>query len=168
MAGVTLNGVTKEYANGFKAVIDLDLDIEDGEFLVMVGPSGCGKSTTRPALRDHMGRTIVAGIRPKDFEDAAINPGHPGGQRIRTKIENVEALGYERIVYFNIDAKQVIQKDAMDLADDTDVLQHAEGSRVAGRFDPASTVRPGEEVEVAVAAEETHFFDLETGLAIRT
>ena len=46
MAGVTLKGVTKEYDNGFKAVSDLDLDIEDGEFLVMVGPSGCGKSTT--------------------------------------------------------------------------------------------------------------------------
>ena len=46
MAEVTLSGVTKEYPNGFKAVTDLDLDIVDGEFLVMVGPSGCGKSTT--------------------------------------------------------------------------------------------------------------------------
>ncbi len=124
--------------------------------------------SARPALRDHIGKTIVAGIRPKDFEDAAILPGHPAGQRVRAKIENVEALGYERIVYFGLDAKQVIQADAMDLKDDAEVLQQAEGSRIAGRFDPASAVRAGDEVEIAVAAEETHFFDLETGLAIRT
>jgi multiple sugar transport system ATP-binding protein len=123
---------------------------------------------TRPALRDHIGNTIVAGIRPKDFEDAAIVPGHPVGQRIRATIENVEALGYERIVYFGLDAKQVIQEDAMDLKDDTEVLQHHGGSRISGRFDPASTVQAGEEVEVAVSAEETHFFDPESGLAIRT
>ena len=122
--------------------------------------------TARPALRDHIGKTIVAGIRPKDFEDASIVPGHPAGQRVRAQIENVEALGYERIVYFGLDAKQVIQEDAMDLKDDAEVLQHV-GARITGRFDPASTVRAGDEVEVAVAAEGTHFFDLETGLAIR-
>ncbi len=122
--------------------------------------------SSRPALRDHIGKVIVAGIRPKDFEDAAVEPGHPADQRLRAKIENVEALGYERIVYFGIDAKQVIQEDAMDLKEDTDVLQH-HGTRITGRFDPASRVRAGDEVEVAVTAEETHFFDRDTGLAIR-
>ena len=46
MAGVTFDNVSKQYPNGFEAVIDLSLEIDDGEFLVMVGPSGCGKSTT--------------------------------------------------------------------------------------------------------------------------
>ena len=46
MAEVIFDQVEKAYPNGFKAVTDLNLDIEDGEFLVLVGPSGCGKSTT--------------------------------------------------------------------------------------------------------------------------
>ncbi len=45
MARVTVNGVQKVYPNGFKAIHGVDIDIADGEFVVLVGPSGCGKST---------------------------------------------------------------------------------------------------------------------------
>jgi multiple sugar transport system ATP-binding protein len=53
MAGVTFQDVAKVYPDGTRAVDDLDLDIHDGEFMVLVGPSGCGKTT---ALR------MVAGL----------------------------------------------------------------------------------------------------------
>jgi multiple sugar transport system ATP-binding protein len=53
MAKVAFEHVEKKYPNGFHAVHDLNLDIADGEFLVLVGPSGCGKST---ALR------MIAGL----------------------------------------------------------------------------------------------------------
>jgi len=53
VAGVTFDQVTKTYADGTTAVNALDLDIRDGEFMVLVGPSGCGKTT---ALR------MVAGL----------------------------------------------------------------------------------------------------------
>ena len=53
MAGVTFQGVSKIYPDGTRAVNELSLGIEDGEFLVLVGPSGCGKTT---ALR------MVAGL----------------------------------------------------------------------------------------------------------
>ena len=53
MAGVTFDGVTKTYPDGTTAVNGLDLEIKDGEFMVLVGPSGCGKTT---ALR------MVAGL----------------------------------------------------------------------------------------------------------
>ncbi len=46
MSGVTLRQVSKVYPNGFKAVHEIDLDVEDGEFMVLIGPSGCAKSTT--------------------------------------------------------------------------------------------------------------------------
>jgi multiple sugar transport system ATP-binding protein len=53
MATITIEQLTKVYPNGFKAVDSLDLEVADGEFVVLVGPSGCGKTT---ALR------MVAGL----------------------------------------------------------------------------------------------------------
>jgi multiple sugar transport system ATP-binding protein len=55
MAEITLENLTKVYPDGTRAVKQLDLGIEDGEFVVFVGPSGCGKTT---ALR------MVAGLEP--------------------------------------------------------------------------------------------------------
>lgn len=46
MASLQLKNITKVYPNGFEAVKDFTLDIEDQEFIIFVGPSGCGKSTT--------------------------------------------------------------------------------------------------------------------------
>lgn len=45
MAELSLKNVSKVYDNGVRAVSDVDLDVESGEFIVLVGPSGCGKST---------------------------------------------------------------------------------------------------------------------------
>jgi multiple sugar transport system ATP-binding protein len=45
MADIVLDGVVKRYPDGFEAVKDLNLDVADGEFMILVGPSGCGKST---------------------------------------------------------------------------------------------------------------------------
>ena len=45
MAEIRMSGLSKVYRNGFRAVENVDLDIADGELLVLVGPSGCGKST---------------------------------------------------------------------------------------------------------------------------
>src|SRR5680860_1140814 len=53
MAEITLDGVTKVFGDGFEAVKEMDLEIGDGEFMILVGPSGCGKST---ALR------MIAGL----------------------------------------------------------------------------------------------------------
>ncbi len=64
MSGITLDKVTKIYANGVKAVDGVDLEIRDGEFVVLVGPSGCGKSTL---LR------MVAGL--EDVTDGMISIG---------------------------------------------------------------------------------------------
>ncbi|MEG0387135.1 MAG: ATP-binding cassette domain-containing protein, partial [Niameybacter sp.] len=46
MAELKLNNIYKRYPNGFVAVKDFNLHIQDKEFIIFVGPSGCGKSTT--------------------------------------------------------------------------------------------------------------------------
>src|ERR671913_1346345 len=64
MAQITMEGITKRYPDGYEAVRDMDLDIADGEFVILVGPSGCGKST---ALR------MVAGL--EDITDGDLRIG---------------------------------------------------------------------------------------------
>ncbi len=64
MAKIVFDGVTKQYPDGYEAVKDMNLEIEDGEFVILVGPSGCGKST---ALR------MVAGL--EDITDGALRIG---------------------------------------------------------------------------------------------
>ena len=81
MARVTLSGVHKTYAGGVVAVQDVNLEIHDREFVVLVGPSGCGKSTTLrmiAGLEDITGGTIAIGERvvnhlpPKDRDIAMV------------------------------------------------------------------------------------------------
>ena len=45
MGTIKLTNVNKIYPNGVQAVFDFNMEIKDGEFIVLVGPSGCGKST---------------------------------------------------------------------------------------------------------------------------
>ena len=46
MASLSLENICKIYPNGFEAVKDFNLEIDDKDFIIFVGPSGCGKSTT--------------------------------------------------------------------------------------------------------------------------
>jgi multiple sugar transport system ATP-binding protein len=45
MAAISMNNIVKQYGDGFPAVNDVSIDVQDGEFMILVGPSGCGKST---------------------------------------------------------------------------------------------------------------------------
>jgi multiple sugar transport system ATP-binding protein len=68
MAEIQFKEITKRYPDGFEAVKAIDLDIGDGEFMILVGPSGCGKST---ALR------MIAGLEDITSGDLII-----GGERV--------------------------------------------------------------------------------------
>src|SRR3982751_86920 len=68
MAEITFQNVWKRYPDGFEAVKDMNLEIGDGEFMILVGPSGCGKST---ALR------MIAGLEDISEGDRVI-----GGERV--------------------------------------------------------------------------------------
>ena len=66
MAEIEFQDVTKRYDDGFEAVKHLNLDVPDGELMILVGPSGCGKST---ALR------MVAGL--EDISGGELKIGGP-------------------------------------------------------------------------------------------
>ncbi|MDJ0771240.1 MAG: sn-glycerol-3-phosphate ABC transporter ATP-binding protein UgpC [Ilumatobacter sp.] len=97
MATVVLDNVNKVYDNGFHAIHDLNLDIEDGEFLVLVGPSGCGKST---ALRMIAGLETISGGEMK-IGERVVNDVEPKDRDIAMVFQNY-ALYPHMTVYDNI------------------------------------------------------------------
>ncbi|HTW07629.1 MAG TPA: sn-glycerol-3-phosphate ABC transporter ATP-binding protein UgpC, partial [Acidimicrobiales bacterium] len=97
MATVNLDKVTKVYPNGFAAVHDLDLDVAEGELMVLVGPSGSGKSTALRMVAGleeitsgtlTMGGRVVNDLPPKDrnvamvFQSYALYPHMTVGENI--------------------------------------------------------------------------------------
>lgn len=81
MASLKLEHIYKVYPNGTKAVNDISLDIENGEFIVFVGPSGCGKSTTLRMIAGleeitagelYIDNNIVNDVEPKDRDIAMV------------------------------------------------------------------------------------------------
>ena len=81
MANIVLDGVSKFFKGEKAAVYDLDLEVEDGEFVVVVGPSGCGKTTTLRMLAGfetptkgtiRIGGKVMNQVQPKDRDLAMV------------------------------------------------------------------------------------------------
>ena len=75
MAEIVLDRVTKRFPDGYEAVKDMNLEIGDGEFMILVGPSGCGKST---ALR------MIAGLEDITSGELKIDGEEVNSARRRT------------------------------------------------------------------------------------
>ncbi len=97
MATVTLDRLTKQYPNGFVAVTDLNIDVADGEFLVLVGPSGCGKST---ALR------MVAGL--EEISDGELRISGERMNDVEPKDRNIAMVFQSYALYPHLDVARNI------------------------------------------------------------
>lgn len=109
MATMNLTNVNKIYPNGVQAVFDFNLDIKDGEFIVLVGPSGCGKSTT---LR------MIAGLEEIStgdllIDDIKVNDQAPKDRDIAMVFQNY-ALYAHMTVYHNMAFSLTLRKEDSD------------------------------------------------------
>ncbi len=128
MSGVTFADVSKVYPDGTEAVSDLDLDVHDGEFMVLVGPSGCGKTTALRMVAGleeisggelRIGDQVVNHVAPRDrdiamvFQSYALYPhlsvyeniafslrmrGAPKSEIDRRVRETAQTLGLEELL----------------------------------------------------------------------
>ena len=130
MASVTFDGVTRSFATGERPAVDqLDLDVQDGEFVVVVGPSGCGKSTSLRMLAGlepvTSGRVLidgvdVTGLRARDrdvamvFQSYALYPNMTAGENMAFALRNL-GVGKEDIATRVAEAARVLQlEDLLD------------------------------------------------------
>jgi multiple sugar transport system ATP-binding protein len=107
---------------------------------------------------------VAFGIRPEDIKDAALASDHPTSRRLRAHVRLTEALGSALVVHFAVDAPPVVTEDVRDAQRLDDDLQALEtGTMCVASFEPRSTVRPGDDVELAIDTRRVHLFDPVTG-----
>ncbi|GAA1308897.1 ABC transporter ATP-binding protein [Planotetraspora silvatica] len=127
----------------------------------------------KPGLDRYIGKKIILGIRPSDFEDSvAANGNAAGWVRIPVRANVTEELGSEINVLFTIDAPPVEHKDTVAAQHDGDEEEAAalplagDKSLWTARVNARSHVRPGQDIELVVDTHNLHFFDVDSGLSI--
>jgi multiple sugar transport system ATP-binding protein len=127
----------------------------------------------RERVRHHEGKSLIAGIRPENFEDSAlVGEALDRGTTFKARIEVLESLGSELYAHFTVASDQSIESQELrELAEDVgggEVPMEAEEGRIVARLDPQSNVRPGEDAELWVDATRLHLFDPEEGRNLTT
>jgi multiple sugar transport system ATP-binding protein len=125
----------------------------------------------RSRLKDYLGRQVILGIRPEDFEDASLESGAPGDRRLKIDVELTEPLGAEVLVYFGTAATGVISSAVeADVGEDADVRLGGEDAddrtRLCARVSPRTRIGVGQAAELAVDTSRLYFFDPETREAV--
>jgi multiple sugar transport system ATP-binding protein len=130
----------------------------------------------RSALADYVGRTVMIGIRPEDFEDASLEPDTPADRRISATADLTEPLGSEVLVYFSVKATGIISSAVTaDAAEgDADLYFGGGGNgdapegvtRIVARVSPRTRIAIGSKIELAVDTARLYFFDPETRNAL--
>jgi multiple sugar transport system ATP-binding protein len=126
----------------------------------------------RSGLADHVGKKVILGIRPEDFEDASIESDAPPDRRIKVTADLTEPLGSEVLVHFSTEATGVVSSAAAaDVGEDAEVRLGQEEdeevtTRLVARVSPKSRIAVGSEIELAVDTTRLYFFDPGDGAAI--
>ena len=127
----------------------------------------------RPELERYVGRSVVLGIRPEDFEDAAL-AGVAAEDAALTAVPDIrEDMGSEIFLHFAVDAPPVATTAVRDAFEDAAALEatkavaERQGTPFVARINRESRATEGQPVRLAVDSQRLHFFDLESGLAIR-
>jgi multiple sugar transport system ATP-binding protein len=159
-------------------VLEAKLEREGDAVVCRIGPATLQipreTVSARPALADHVGRSLAVGIRPEALDAADVRNGDGGG-RLRGVVRAVEALGPEQLVHVEVEATPVLAEDVLEGLVDVEqaeelveLLTEAEGERaqLVARLDPSTRMREDDVVELTVDLGKLHFFDLDSGATI--
>ncbi len=151
-----------EQANG-------SLSVSFGEHRLAVDDAA---ARNRSGLKEYVGKTIILGIRPEDFEDASLQSDVPSDRRLKVDVDLLEPLGAEVLLYFGTAATGVVSSAAAaDVGEDAAVHFGGGGagdskSRMCARVSPHTRIALGQGAELAVDTSRLYFFDPETRDAV--
>jgi multiple sugar transport system ATP-binding protein len=129
MAEIVLDDVTKRFPDGALAVDKINLDIADGEFMILVGPSGCGKSTTLnmiAGLEDisdgelRIGGDVVNDMAPKDRDIAMVFQSYALYPHMTVRENMAFALKLAKVPKAEIERKVTEAAEVLDLTEHLD------------------------------------------------
>jgi multiple sugar transport system ATP-binding protein len=158
-------------------LVEAELESQNGNLVVEFGGHRVTvdeqAARNRSGLKDYVGRTVMLGIRPEDFEDASLEPDTPPDRRVKVTADLTEPLGSEVLVYFATEATKVVSSAAAaDAGEDAEVSLgggEEEGTpttHLVARVSPRTRIAVGDEVELAVDTSRLYFFDRESRDAI--
>jgi len=155
---------------GSPAMNFMPAELEDGRLRLPMGEVALPEELQARIGRTGEGkRTVIAGIRPEDFEDASLAGSRHGeegvGTTFRTRIDVLESMGSELYVYFAAGSGGIDSAELRELAEDSGSAEvpGAGTDRVVARLDIASEVRQGTEAELWLDASKVVLFDPESG-----
>ena len=126
----------------------------------------------RSGLRDYVGKSIILGIRPEDFEDVSLESGVPDDRRMKVEADLTEPLGADVLLYFGTTATGVVPSAASaEVGDDAAVQLGGNGdglrrTRMCARVSPRTRIAIGHPAELAVDTSRLYFFDPQTRDAV--
>ncbi len=158
-------------------LVEAQLETSDGHLAVTFGDHRLAVddqvARNRSGLSEYVGRTVILGIRPEDFEDASIESDAPQDRLLKATCDLTEPLGAEVLIYFSTAATGVVSSAvAADVGEDADVYlggddgAGADRTRLVARVSPRTRIAEGSEVVLAVDTSRLYFFDPETGDAV--
>ncbi|CAN5576284.1 sn-glycerol-3-phosphate ABC transporter ATP-binding protein UgpC [soil metagenome] len=152
------------------------LDKSDGKVTVKLGEQTIGLDDSvlsdRKALENFIGKDLIVGIRPQDFEDASLKADAPEDCKIKVTADLVESIGTETLVHFDAGAPVVITEEMKELAADVGAEGNLEerakegNNEFVGQLDAQSKIKKGQSAELVIDTTRLHFFDPDTSQAI--
>jgi multiple sugar transport system ATP-binding protein len=143
-------------------LVEARLEQADGRYRVSFGEHRLtiddDLTRNRPALKDYVGRSVILGIRPEDFEDASLESAVPDDRRMHVQVDLTEPLGADVLLYFGSAATGVVPSQT-----------NGDGfgvARMCARVNPRTRIEVGRPADLAVDTGRLYFFDPETRNAV--
>ncbi|HET7759434.1 MAG TPA: sn-glycerol-3-phosphate ABC transporter ATP-binding protein UgpC [Gaiellaceae bacterium] len=157
-------------------LVEAQLEQANGQYAVAFGGYRLAVDDSlarnRPGLKDYVGKPIILGVRPEDFEDASLESGVPSDRRMKVEIDLTEPLGADVLLYFGTSAKGVVSSAATaDVGEDAAVHLGGNGDgagklRMCARVSPRTRIAIGHSAELVVDTSRLYFFDPEAREAV--
>jgi multiple sugar transport system ATP-binding protein len=177
---VLYNQPTNEFVAGFIGspainLVEAQLEQENDHLSVTFGEHRLtvddSVARNRSGLQDYVGKSIILGIRPEDFEDASVDSSGPSDRRLKVEVDLIEPLGADVLLYFSSAATGVVSSAAAaDVGEDAGIrIGDDDGSskaRLCARVSPYTQVEVGQPAELAVDTRRLYFFDPQTRDAV--